>query len=128
MPSNSMNRQFDWHRSKRRNPVNLDRTKRDVIVIGASAGGVMALTQLFGGLPANLPASIAVELHRSTVPGELAEVLGRRSAFPLVEPKRQRSSQSRSDLPSPVRLSSVVGPPRSCRSTWPQGAQHQAGD
>jgi two-component system chemotaxis response regulator CheB len=82
-----MNGRFDWQRSKRRDPVNVDRTKRDVIVIGASAGGVMTLTQLFGGLPAGLPASIAIVLHRSRVPGELAEVLGRRSAFPVVEPK-----------------------------------------
>jgi two-component system chemotaxis response regulator CheB len=57
-----------------------------VIVIGASAGGVMALAEFFGGLPADLPASIAVVLHRGTTPGELAHVLGRQSRLPLVEP------------------------------------------
>jgi two-component system chemotaxis response regulator CheB len=73
--------------STRRSPFNTDRTKRDVIVIGASAGGVMALSELFAALPADLPASIGVVLHRSTVPSELAHVLGRRSRLPLVEPQ-----------------------------------------
>jgi two-component system, chemotaxis family, protein-glutamate methylesterase/glutaminase len=67
--------------------VNVEGIKRDVIVIGASAGGVTALTELFAALPAELPALIGVVLHRSTSPGELAYVLGRRSACPVVEPK-----------------------------------------
>jgi two-component system chemotaxis response regulator CheB len=35
----------------------------DIIVIGASAGGVDALPRLIGSLPADLPASIFVVLH-----------------------------------------------------------------
>jgi two-component system chemotaxis response regulator CheB len=85
------NRQIDWpyfsQNAKRRTSFNLDGTKRDVIVIGASAGGVMALSELFAALPATLSASIGVVLHRSTVPGQLATVLGRKSALPVVEPK-----------------------------------------
>lgn len=38
---------------------------RDLIVIGASAGGIEALQKLLGGLPAELPASILVVLHTS---------------------------------------------------------------
>ena len=72
---------------QRRMSFNTDGVKRDVIVIGASAGGVVALTELFAALPPGLPASIAVVLHRSTVPGELAHVLGRHSAFPVIEPQ-----------------------------------------
>jgi two-component system chemotaxis response regulator CheB len=73
--------------SKRRFPFNADGTKRDVIVIGASAGGVAALSELFATLPTRLPATIGVVLHRSTSPGELAHVLGRRSTLPVIEPQ-----------------------------------------
>ena len=71
--------------------INKERVKRDVIVIGASAGGVMALLELFALLPSGLPAAVGVVLHRSTSPGELASVLGRRSALPVVEPKGDSS-------------------------------------
>jgi two-component system, chemotaxis family, protein-glutamate methylesterase/glutaminase len=38
---------------------------RDIIVIGASAGGLEALQRLIGGLPASLPAAVLVVLHRA---------------------------------------------------------------
>ena len=38
-------------------------TRRDVVVVGTSAGGVNALRALAATLPANLPASIVVVLH-----------------------------------------------------------------
>jgi two-component system, chemotaxis family, protein-glutamate methylesterase/glutaminase len=38
---------------------------RDIITIGASAGGVEALMSLVGGLPANLPASVFIVQHLS---------------------------------------------------------------
>ncbi|MDF2459270.1 MAG: Two-component system, chemotaxis family, response regulator CheB, partial [Nitrospira sp.] len=62
--------------------------KRDIIVIGASAGGVTALSELFAALPQRLPATIGVVLHRSASPGELVHVLGRKSGLPVVEPER----------------------------------------
>ena len=37
--------------------------RHDVIVIGASAGGVEALITLVGSLPARLPAAIFLVLH-----------------------------------------------------------------
>jgi len=55
-------------------------TTRDIIVIGASAGGVQALTKLVGNLPADLPASVFIVLHLSSnVPSLLPSILGRES-------------------------------------------------
>jgi len=62
--------------------------RRDMIVIGASAGGVQALRRLFGRLPADLAATVGVVLHRSPfAESMLAEVLQRSSRLPVSEPK-----------------------------------------
>ena len=62
--------------------------RRDMIVIGTSAGGVQALRQLFGSLPADLAATVAVVIHRSPfAESVLAEVLRRSSRLPVSEPK-----------------------------------------
>jgi two-component system chemotaxis response regulator CheB len=67
--------------------VNSQGVKRDIIVIGASAGGVEALTRLFTLLPRDLPATIGCVLHRGLVPSHLAPVLGQSSSLPLREPQ-----------------------------------------
>jgi two-component system, chemotaxis family, protein-glutamate methylesterase/glutaminase len=67
--------------------LNRERIHRDVVVIGASAGGVEALITLLEKLPADTPAAIAVVLHRSPVHATaLSSVLGRRAALPVYEP------------------------------------------
>jgi two-component system chemotaxis response regulator CheB len=60
---------------------------RDVIVIGASAGGVEALTAVLADLPAHLAAAVAVTLHRSPFPSWLPEVIGRRAELEIIEAK-----------------------------------------
>ncbi|HYV11643.1 MAG TPA: chemotaxis protein CheB [Pyrinomonadaceae bacterium] len=51
---------------------------RDIIVIGASAGGVQALSALVADLPPNLPAAVFIVLHISAnVPSLLPDILGR---------------------------------------------------
>lgn len=60
--------------------------KHDIVVIGASAGGVEALIALFKGLPRDLPAAVAAVLHRHPLFNiHLAKVLGRRAGLPLIE-------------------------------------------
>ncbi len=52
--------------------------KRDVIVIGASFGGVSALRQLCGALPADLPAVVGVVLHRGPwYGGDVSQIYGK---------------------------------------------------
>jgi two-component system chemotaxis response regulator CheB len=52
--------------------------KRDVVVIGASAGGVQALMEIVEGFPARLSAAVFVVIHTSsTSPGVLPDILNR---------------------------------------------------
>ena len=70
--------------------INSDRIARDIIVIGASAGGVEALIQIFACLPATLRAVVAAVIHRSTIYNtNLAKVLGRNTTMPLREPEHE---------------------------------------
>jgi two-component system chemotaxis response regulator CheB len=58
-------------------------TGRDIIVIGASAGGVEALSQLAACLPADLPAAIFVVLHvPAHSPSLLPTILNRTGPLP----------------------------------------------
>ena len=67
--------------------VNQERIRRDVVTIGASAGGVEAVRQLLSHLPADLPAALAIVIHRSPVfESRLPFVLSRRAKMEVVEP------------------------------------------
>ena len=55
----------------------------DIIVIGASSGGVEVLTTLVSGLPADLPAAVFIVLHvRPDAPSLLPSILGRVGVLP----------------------------------------------
>lgn len=62
------------------------RVERRVIVIGASAGGVEALSRLVHGLPPDLPAPVFIVLHRPPLRRSyLAEILARAGPLPAIE-------------------------------------------
>src|SRR3954470_23315068 len=67
---------------------------RDIIVVGASAGGVEALTQLVRGLPADLPAAVFVVLH---VPAHatslLPRILDKAGPLPAAHPREGEAIQ-----------------------------------
>ena len=60
---------------------------RDIIVVGASAGGVEALSRLVSDLPGSLPASVFIVLHMAPHSGTaLPRILDRRTKLPVGQP------------------------------------------
>jgi two-component system chemotaxis response regulator CheB len=68
----------------------------EIIVIGASAGGVETLVQLIHALPANLPASVFIVLH---IPAHstsmLPQILSRAGVLPVVQPVDYQKIEAR---------------------------------
>src|SRR5947209_14595775 len=57
--------------------------RRDLVVIGASAGGVETLKAVVGRLPADLPAAICIVMHLAPgSPSALAHILRRSGSLP----------------------------------------------
>jgi len=59
-------------------------TNQDLVVVGASAGGIEALSQLVSTLPSDFPAPIVIAQHLDpSRVSHLGEILGRRSLLPV---------------------------------------------
>jgi two-component system chemotaxis response regulator CheB len=64
----------------------MDERAPTLVVVGASAGGVEALTTLVGGLPEDLDAAICVVLHLpAAAESRLADILSRAGPLPAVQ-------------------------------------------
>src|SRR4051812_41676067 len=62
----------------------------DLIVMGASAGGVQALSELLQDLPPDLPAAILIVVHTSpTSPGILPQILDRMGPIPVAHAQHE---------------------------------------
>jgi two-component system chemotaxis response regulator CheB len=67
--------------------VNVGRIVRDVVVIGASAGGISAIAELLSALPGDLPAMIGVVIHRGAkAPSDWSVSLSKHTLLQVVEP------------------------------------------
>ncbi len=54
---------------------------RNLVVIGASAGGLPAVATILSGLPTTLPAAVVIVVHTRSRAGVLPRLLARRSGF-----------------------------------------------
>lgn len=62
--------------------------RRDVMLIGGSAGALAALKTILAELPPGLPVTMAIVLHRSaTFESRLPELLGHTAQLPVREPE-----------------------------------------
>jgi two-component system, chemotaxis family, protein-glutamate methylesterase/glutaminase len=60
--------------------------RRDVVVIGASAGGIETLRELLSTFPADLPATVLVVVHMpATANSALAAILARSASLPVIQ-------------------------------------------
>ncbi len=74
--------------------LNAQELRRDVLVVGASAGGIEPALHLLGSIPDGLELIVALVIHRGAFGGPsregraslLGDILGRRARRPVVEP------------------------------------------
>jgi len=89
--------------------INPEKIVRDVIVIGASAGGHKAITEILSRIPADLPAFFGVVIHRGAVSQtNWSHTLGSRAKLRVVEPANGES----------LTLGTVYVAPSDCHMTF----------
>jgi two-component system chemotaxis response regulator CheB len=67
--------------------LNPEKITRDVVVVGASAGGIRAVIDMLSRLPGDFPAFIGVVIHRPAASTkDWSEILGIKTGLRVVEP------------------------------------------
>ncbi len=76
-----------YHRPVSLLSINPQKIARDVIVVGASAGGIHTVIELLSRLPADLPAFMGVVIHRGAAStSNWSATLGMKAKLRVVEP------------------------------------------
>jgi two-component system, chemotaxis family, protein-glutamate methylesterase/glutaminase len=92
--------------------INQQKVARDVVVVGASAGGIRAVIEILSRLPDDLPAFIGVVIHRGAdTRATWADVLGMKTNLTVVEPTHG----------APLIPGFVYIAPADCHMTFEQG-------
>jgi two-component system chemotaxis response regulator CheB len=98
--------------------MSLDTEKRNVVVIGASAGGVQALTALFQQLPASLPAAVLVVLHiPAHTRSQLSHILASHSKLRVVIAEEGQALEERTGYVASADRHLIVTPDGCVRVT-----------
>ncbi len=93
----------------------------DIVVLGASAGGIEALTRIISQWPADLPAAVFVVLHMSAgATSALPAILSRHSRLPAVHPQSGDATQRGKIYVAPPDHHLVLEPGRVLLSSGPR--------
>ena len=96
-------------------------TKHDIVVMGASAGGIEALRTVVSGLPKDLPSAVFVVLHMGPdSPGLLHQILGRASDISVVSPHDKERILTRRVYVAPPDRHLIIEPGVICLSRGPK--------
>lgn len=95
--------------------------KKDIIVIGASAGGIEALRRILAGLPFDLPASVFIVQHSGAdSPGILGLILQRGSKIRVITPADKETIVPGCVYVAPPDYHMLIEPGKVCLSRGPK--------